>query len=213
MELTEKYCGLSDGEVRERRERYGENSLALKREDSALRVLLKFFSEPVFLLLIGAAGLYFFLGEPRDGAVMLVFVAFMGAINFYQEWKTDRTLAALKSLSSPKATAVRGGEVVTLLSRGARPRRYNNRIGGRTDRRGLRTAGKRRLRRRRVGAYRRIGDRLEGLRPARRGRARLAHRPLLRGDERRRRTRRGARNGDGAAHGIRKDRHGRRPGP
>ena len=116
MELTEKYCGLSDGEVRERRERYGENSLALKREDSALRVLLKFFSEPVFLLLIGAAGLYFFLGEPRDGAVMLVFVAFMGAINFYQEWKTDRTLAALKSLSSPKVTAVRGGEVVTLLS-------------------------------------------------------------------------------------------------
>ncbi|MCD7952587.1 MAG: HAD-IC family P-type ATPase, partial [Synergistaceae bacterium] len=116
MELTEKYCGLSDGEVKKRRERYGENSLTLKREDSALRVLLKFFSEPVFLLLIGAAGLYFFLGEPRDGAVMLVFVAFMGTINIYQEWKTDRTLAALKSLSSPKVTAVRGGEVVTLPS-------------------------------------------------------------------------------------------------
>ncbi|MDO4562013.1 MAG: cation-translocating P-type ATPase [bacterium] len=116
MEVAEKYRGLTAAEVAERRERYGRNVLAEDGSDGPLKKALKFFSEPVFLLLIGAACLYFFLGEPRDGVVMLVFVVFMGAINIYQEWKTDRTLEALKSLSSPKVTAVRGGEVVTLPS-------------------------------------------------------------------------------------------------
>ena len=115
-EITERYCGLSAAEVEERRGRYGRNVIAEEEGKNPLKKVLKFFSEPVFLLLIGAACLYFFLGEPRDGAVMLIFVAFMGAINIYQEWKTDRTLEALKSLSSPKVTAVRGGEVVTVPS-------------------------------------------------------------------------------------------------
>ncbi len=116
MEVAEKYRGLTAAEAAERRERYGRNVIAEDESDGPLKRMLKFFSEPVFLLLIGAACLYFFLGEPRDGVVMLVFVVFMGAINIYQEWKTDRTLEALKSLSSPKVTAVRGGEVVTLPS-------------------------------------------------------------------------------------------------
>ena len=99
-EITERYCGLSAAEVEERRGRYGRNVIAEEEGKNPLKKVLKFFSEPVFLLLIGAACLYFFLGEPRDGAVMLIFVAFMGAINIYQEWKTDRTLEARKSLSS-----------------------------------------------------------------------------------------------------------------
>lgn len=115
-EITEKYHGLSDAEVTELREKYGMNVLVEEKKESMLMKVLKSFSEPVFLLLIGAACLYFFLGEPRDGSVMLIFVAFMGAINIYQEWKTDRTLAALKSLSTPKVTAIRGGEVRSVPS-------------------------------------------------------------------------------------------------
>ena len=102
MKLSEDRKGLSDSEVLERRARFGENRLAEEKKTSLLSVLLKFFSEPVFLLLIGAACIYFFLGEPRDGIMMLVFVAFMGGVNLYQEWKTDKTLEALKSLSSKK---------------------------------------------------------------------------------------------------------------
>ena len=109
MKLSEDRKGLSDSEVLERRARFGENRLAEEKKTSLLSVLLKFFSEPVFLLLIGAACIYFFLGEPRDGIMMLVFVAFMGGVNLYQEWKTDKTLEALKSLSSPKVTVIRNG--------------------------------------------------------------------------------------------------------
>jgi hypothetical protein len=34
----------------------------------------------------------FFLGEPRDGAIMLIFVVGIISIDVIQEWKTDKTL-------------------------------------------------------------------------------------------------------------------------
>ena len=70
METAEKYRRLTDEEARSAREKYGANTLAKERKSSLLKTLAGFFKEPVFLLLIGAACLYFFLGEPRDGAVI-----------------------------------------------------------------------------------------------------------------------------------------------
>jgi Ca2+-transporting ATPase len=104
------YKGLSNEEVLESRKIHGRNEIAQEEKVSLFKSALKFFSEPVFLLLIGASLIYFALGEPRDGAVMLVFVAFMGSINLYQEWRTDKTLEALRNLSSPKVSVIREGE-------------------------------------------------------------------------------------------------------
>ncbi len=116
MKLTDRYRGLTHEEARARLAEYGPNAPGAPNKKHPLIAALKFLTEPVFLLLIGAALIYFLLGEPRDGAMMLFFVAFMSAINFYQEWKTDRTLEALKSLSSPKAAVIRGGAAVTVPS-------------------------------------------------------------------------------------------------
>ncbi len=48
----------------------------------------------MFLLLIAAATIYFILGEPLDGIIMLVFVTGIISIDIIQQWKTDRTLQA-----------------------------------------------------------------------------------------------------------------------
>ena len=48
----------------------------------------------MFLLLILAATIYFILGKPRDGIIMLVFVIGIISIDVIQEWKTDKTLSA-----------------------------------------------------------------------------------------------------------------------
>lgn len=103
------YEGLSMEEVLESRKINGRNEIALEVKASLMKNILKFFSEPVFLLLLGASLIYFALGEPRDGSIMLVFIAFMGGINLYQEWKTDKTLEALRNLSSPKVHVIREG--------------------------------------------------------------------------------------------------------
>jgi len=63
----------------------------------------------MFLLLIVAAVIYFILGEPKDGAIMLVFVLGIISIEVIQEWKTDQTLNALKDLSAPHITVLRDG--------------------------------------------------------------------------------------------------------
>ena len=68
------------------------------------------------MLLLAAAAIYFALGEPRDGAVMLVFVAGIIVIDVVQEWKTDRTLSALRDLSAPKARVVRDGREQLIAS-------------------------------------------------------------------------------------------------
>ena len=55
----------------------------------------------MFLLLIVAAVIYFLLGEPRDGAIMLIFVVGIISIDIIQEWKTGKILSVLKDLFAP----------------------------------------------------------------------------------------------------------------
>ena len=70
----------------------------------------------MFLLLIVASIIYFILGEPRDGVIMLIFVIGIISIEIIQEWKTDKTLNALKDLSAPHVIVIRDGKEQTILS-------------------------------------------------------------------------------------------------
>ena len=101
--------GLTTEEAERLQARCGKNELRPQKKGGALKKLLRMVCEPMFLLLLAAAAIYFALGEPRDGAVMLVFVAGIVGIDVIQEWKTDRTLSALRDLSAPKARVVRDG--------------------------------------------------------------------------------------------------------
>ena len=120
--MSGKMLDYPDGRSQERRKVRGKILSALKKEDSAVRVLYKFFSEPVFLLLIGAAGLYFFLGESlMTAAVMLVFVVSWGrSASIRSGRRTGRSRRSNRSLSQ-KVTVVRGGKVVTLPSESSSP--------------------------------------------------------------------------------------------
>lgn len=102
-------AGLTSVQVRELQDRYGNNELASQKKESFVKKVFHIICEPMFLLLLVAAIIYFILGEPRDGAVMLIFVVSMISIDVIQEWKTDKTLHALKDLSAPHITVIRDG--------------------------------------------------------------------------------------------------------
>lgn len=110
MRNNEEIIGLTSEEVFKQRELYGRNELQSQKKESFLKKIIHILTEPMFLLLIVAATIYFFLGEPRDGAIMLVFVMVIIMIEIYQEWKTDKTLNALKDLSAPKIAVIRDGK-------------------------------------------------------------------------------------------------------
>jgi len=102
--------GLTAEQAEKLQKQFGKNELAPQKKQSFLMKALHIVSEPMFLLLIVAAVIYFILGEPRDGAVMLIFVVGVIGIDVMQEWKTDKTLNALKDLSAPHVKVIRDGK-------------------------------------------------------------------------------------------------------
>ena len=91
--------GLTSSEVKELQEKYGKNELSLEKHKPFIFKIFEILCEPMFILLIIASLIYFVLGEPRDGIIMLIFVIAIIMIDIIQEWKTDKTLKALKDLS------------------------------------------------------------------------------------------------------------------
>lgn len=108
--------GLTSAKARQLQEKYGRNELAPQKKKSFIKNVFHIICEPMFLLLIIAAVIYFILGEPRDGAIMLIFVVGIISIDVIQEWKTDKTLNALKGLSAPHITVIRDGKEQQIAS-------------------------------------------------------------------------------------------------
>lgn len=101
--------GLTSDQVLKLQETHGKNELVHEKKTNIFLKIVLIIMEPMFLLLLIASIIYFILGEPRDGIIMLVFVVGIISIDVIQEWKTDRTLSALKDLSAPKITVIRDG--------------------------------------------------------------------------------------------------------
>lgn len=108
--------GLTTQEAKELQDRYGKNELTPQKRENFIKKVFHIICEPMFLLLIVAAIIYFILGEPRDGAIMLIFVIGIISIDITQEWKTDKTLHALKDLSAPHVTVIRDGKETVIAS-------------------------------------------------------------------------------------------------
>lgn len=113
---TDLATGLTTSEAKSLQEKHGKNELTTEKKESFIRKIFRIVCEPMFLLLIVAATIYFILGEPRDGAIMLIFVIGIISIDVIQEWKTDKTLSALKDLSAPHINVIRDGKEITIAS-------------------------------------------------------------------------------------------------
>jgi len=108
--------GLTNEEVKALQLKYGKNELTSQKKESFVKKVLHIISEPMFLLLMIAAVIYFILGEPRDGMIMLIFVIGIISIDVIQEWKTDKTLNALKDLSAPHINVLRDSKETQIAS-------------------------------------------------------------------------------------------------
>jgi Ca2+-transporting ATPase len=103
------FPGLSGDAVRERLARFGPNELPRSRGRSFLAGAAHALAEPMFLLLLVAAGIYVVLGDRIEAAFLILSVAAIVAITLYQERRTARVLEALRDLSSPRALVIRDG--------------------------------------------------------------------------------------------------------
>ena len=105
-----EFKGLTNNEVVISREKNGSNIQQQRKKESLIKKILNIFKEPMFLLLIIAASVYFIVGEYADGITMLIFVLAVCTIEFIQEAKTDKALEELNKLSSLNVKVIRNGK-------------------------------------------------------------------------------------------------------
>jgi len=101
--------GLDEAAAAARLRDEGPNELAQDRPAGLWRTILQVLKEPMLVLLLAAGSIYLALGELKDALTLLSFVVVVIAITLVQERKTERALAALRDLSSPRALVIRGG--------------------------------------------------------------------------------------------------------
>lgn len=95
----------------------GANELPVSRPRSNARLLLDVVAEPMFLLLVACGAIYLLLGDPDEALMLLGFVAIVVAMTFFQQRRTERSLHALRDLSSPRALVLRDGQQMRIAGR------------------------------------------------------------------------------------------------
>jgi Ca2+-transporting ATPase len=110
-------AGLSDAEARQRLAKDGPNELPVSKPRSVLRLAREVASEPMFLLLVACGAIYMLLGDRQEALMLLGFVFVVMGISFVQQRRSERSLEALRDLSSPRALAVRDGTPVHIAAR------------------------------------------------------------------------------------------------
>lgn len=112
--------GLSDSEVNERLQKYGENKLdEVKKKTLFQRFIYQLKDVMIYLLLI--ASVINVIAHGIDGlteaAIILMVVLINAVVGVVQESRAEKTLEALKELSTPRAIVRRNGEVIEIDSK------------------------------------------------------------------------------------------------
>jgi len=101
--------GLTCAEAAQRLAQDGPNELPGHGPRSLAGIAHEVLTEPMFLLLLGAAAIYVTLGDMREAIVLASSILIVVAITIFQERRTEHALARLRDLSSPRALVIRDG--------------------------------------------------------------------------------------------------------
>ncbi len=101
--------GLAVTEVAKRLAARGPNALPETKRRSLFGVVWRQFASPLIYILFVAAVIALAVGKSGDAGVILVVVMLNALIGAFQEGRAERSMAALRKLSSPHARVLREG--------------------------------------------------------------------------------------------------------
>ncbi len=113
--------GLNDGEVAERLQRFGANTLARTGGTSPWLIFWRQINNPIGWLLLAAGALAVGLKKPTDAAVVFGAVGINAVIGFIQEYRAGKAIEALAAMIPAVATAVRNGQSIAVSADGLVP--------------------------------------------------------------------------------------------
>ncbi|KAB5551252.1 hypothetical protein GE09DRAFT_1033942 [Coniochaeta sp. 2T2.1] len=113
---VEPLSGLSPSEAASRLESYGRNELGEAEGPQPLKIIAAQVANAMTLVLIMAMAVSFGIGSYIEGGVVAAVIILNVVVGFFQEYSAEKTMDSLRSLSSPTATVVRGGEAMVVPS-------------------------------------------------------------------------------------------------
>ena len=108
--------GLSNEEAKLRIEKYGYNKLKEKKKKSLLYMIFQQINDVLIYVLIAAAFISALLGEIPDAIIIALVIVLNAIVGVIQESKAEKSLEALKKLSTPKAIVKRSGKLTEVPS-------------------------------------------------------------------------------------------------
>lgn len=103
--------GLTEKEASARLKEEGENVLESGRKTNPASIFFRQFKDVMVMILLGATIISVLLGEISDAITIILIVLLNAILGFVQEYRTEHTLEALKSMTSPTAKCYRDGNL------------------------------------------------------------------------------------------------------
>ena len=109
LELDSRVDGLGRTEAGRRLALHGRNELEEEASVRPAAILLRQFRSPLIYILLVAAGITIALDEYVDAGVIAAVLVFNAVVGFFQEYRAERSLEALRRLARTDARVMRDG--------------------------------------------------------------------------------------------------------
>lgn len=106
--------GLTDKEAKHKLQKHGLNILAGRKKISPLKILFQQFTDLMVIILMISTVISGFMGEMTEAITIIAIVVVNAIMGFVQEFKTEKTMEALKSLAAPSAKVIRNEQQVSI---------------------------------------------------------------------------------------------------
>ena len=102
-------AGLTSEEAQSRRRLHGPNSLAEESRFASLVGLLRFFANPLVIVLLVASAISLLLGDPVDGLIIITMVLLSVLLNYFMEFQARRAVNDIRKQVATTAAVMRDG--------------------------------------------------------------------------------------------------------
>ena len=106
--------GLTTEKAKKLLEENGYNTFAEEKKSKPLKIFINQFRDIMVMILLAATVISVFLGEIYDSVTIILIVFLNAVLGFIQEYKTEKTLEALKKITSPSAKVYRDGKLTVI---------------------------------------------------------------------------------------------------
>lgn len=103
--------GLTQQQVKEAREKFGQNKLEYKKENGFIDAIKSLAKEPMIILLLVTSVIYFISGDSGDGIFLSSAIILVSTISLFQDSRSRNALEKLKNFTQPKCKVIREGEI------------------------------------------------------------------------------------------------------